>query len=209
MKNILSIFSLSLVILIGYSEESISQVNEVTQATQSNEADVKEFITTIATIAFSNPVKLYSYSDYFLYSKVYNGRIEGIQEILFEQANAEGTDRVNFLISGLRNYYKGCNFFVSAQQCANDSNAVIDDQMILQNVENNIDRLSPPCIRHTSELLETLFIRGLVVDVDKQMTPIQKQHALRDMIDDFSTGIEEEMNRCQADHSDTADEANR
>ncbi len=114
-------------------------------------------------LQFSNPAKLYSYSDYFLYSKVYYGRVEEIQEILSEQANAEGTDRVNFLISGLRNYYKGCNFFVSAQQCANDSNAVIDDQMILQNVENNIDRLSPPCIRHTSELLTALFLRGISV----------------------------------------------
>ena len=141
MKNILSILSLSLVILIGYSEESISQVNEA-----------------------NNPKELPHYSSFYP-SEQSQAVIKIITEELIaprvecnecaEKAYVDGSDYrviyrinlINFLISELRNYYRdyreGCSF-VADPKCANVSNAVIDDQMILQNVENNIDRLSPP-----------------------------------------------------------------
>ena len=191
MKNILSILSLSLVILIGYSEESIPQVNRGNEAIQRELPPGKDIDSDILYIKRS--------------------------------------------ISRLRYAYRGCNFDnLASSILSNNSNppssewfeahreqfqaqveeckgSNYEDQMILQNFENNLDSLHPSCISHASKLLTENRINGFrfnfdeEFDEEQEMTVVQRNNAIRNEVERFSTSFEEEMRRCQEHNSNTAE----
>ena len=179
MKNILSILSLSLVILIGYSEESISQVTEVNEATQREmhpediDSDVRYIKRSIKRLRDS--YRGCNFDD--LLRLIHNNRELPISE-WFDEAQKK-------------------QFQAQIEECKDTNH---DDQIILQNFENNIDHLPPPCVRYASKLLTEDRISGFRVDSDAQ-TIVQRNNTIRNEIESFSTFLEDEMSKCQARNS--------
>ena len=154
MKNILSILSLSLVILIGYSEESISQVNEANPET-------REFIE----------------QQVFMKAKMLLRSLDAIE----------------------------------SKQSKVFDNATLVNREYVRNIANNVDIISLPCVRHASALLTKFSIAGLSEFDAEDLAGVKNNAntiAVADAINDFFIFFEEEMRRCQAAHSDTADEVN-
>ena len=145
-------------ILIGYSEESISQVNENENEITAPQARERYH----RNLVLSTSV----WVDLFL-------------DFLAETAYSSNQDRL-FVIN--RNDF--------------------------QNIKDHIDSLPIDCIQIAKSMLRRLnkYRRGAF---DEDLTDVQRVNEIQEVIDNFHNVFEEEMRRCQADHSDTADEVNR
>ncbi len=189
MKNILSILSLSLVILIGYSEESIPQVNRVNEAIQRELPPGKDRDHDI------------------LYIK------RSISRLRYAYRGCNFDNLANSILSNSTNppsleWFEGHReqFQAQVEECKGSNH---EDQMILQNFENNLDSLDPSCILHARRLLLRNKIVGFnfdeEFDEEQEMTVVQRNNAIRNEVERFSTGFEEEISRCQERNSGTAE----
>ena len=189
MKNILRILSLSLVILIGYSEESIPQVNRI-NAIQRDQRELP-------------PGKDHDYD--ILYIK------RSISRLRYAYRGCNFDNLANSILSNSTTppsleWFEGHReqFQAQVEECKGSNH---EDQMILQNFENNLDSLHPSCLLHATKLLTENRISGFRFDFDEEqeMTVVQRNNAIRNEVERFSTSFEEEISRCQERNSGTAE----